>query len=92
MNIPPIQSAAPLQVAETGVREQVNLLNNNTQDVVSQYAPNVTAESEAGRPHDSQSQDRALLEQQEIAQNLQANARALEASSDRIGTLLDISI
>lgn len=90
-SIPGYSNSAPLQVAENGVRDQLNQLNQNTRDVVSQYAPNVSAESEASRARDGESQDRALIEQQEIANNLQANARALQAASDRIGTLLDLN-
>lgn len=42
----------------------------------------------AGR--DTQSQDRALAEQGEIVSSFRANAKSLQAASDRIGTLLDI--
>lgn len=50
------------------------------------------ADTEAFTGRDSSSQDRALLEQGEIVNGFQANARSLQAAGERIGTILDIRV
>lgn len=50
------------------------------------------ASAEALNGRDTRTQDRALVEQQEIASSFQANARSLEAAGERIGTIIDIKV
>ncbi len=69
--------------AYTGLQIQQQRLDQNVAKVAS-------AEAASGR--DSSTQDRALVEQAEIVTSMQANARSLEAASERIGTLLDIKV
>jgi len=67
--------------AYTGVQTQLQRFDENVNKVAS-------TEAAAGR--DTTTQDRALVEQTEIVSSLQANARSLQAASERIGTLLDV--
>ncbi|MCP4076260.1 MAG: hypothetical protein GY744_08745 [Gammaproteobacteria bacterium] len=67
--------------AYTGVQTQLQRFDENVNKITS-------TEAAAGR--DTTTQDRALVEQTEIVSSLQANARSLQAASERIGTLLDV--
>lgn len=69
--------------ATQGVQIQQNRFQQNVERV---------AGVEAASPRDTQSQDRALVEQIEIVSSLQANARSLQAAGERIGTLIDIKV
>lgn len=74
-----------------------NAINNASQGIQVQqqrFQQNVeqVAGVEAASPRDTQSQDRALVEQIEIVSSLQANARSLQAAGERIGTLIDIKV
>jgi len=69
--------------AYTGLQTQTQRLERNVTEVAS---------IEATSAHDSSTQDRALVEQLDIINSMQANARSLEAASDRIGTLIDIKV
>ena len=53
---------------------------------------NEVASIEPTSARDSRTQDRALVEQIEIISSFQANARSLQAASERIGTLLDVKV
>ncbi len=66
--------------AVEGIQIQQERLNENVSEI---------ANSEAASGRDTQSQDRALVEQREIVNNLQANAKSLQAAGERIGTLID---
>ena len=86
MNIPSTSNAPPIvasatQSAVEGIRTQEELLERNVTEV---------ARSESAESHDTSSRDRALTEQNEIVQAVQANARSLEAANERIGTLVDL--
>jgi Cu/Ag efflux pump CusA len=78
MNIP-----STITSAYSGIQTQTQRMDKNVAEVAS-------VEASSGR--DSSTQDRALVEQIDIINSLQANARSLEAASDRIGTLLDIKV
>lgn len=67
--------------AYTGVQTQLQRFDKNVSEV---------ATSEAATGRDTNTQDRALVEQTEIVSSLQANARSLQAAGERIGTLLDV--
>lgn len=69
--------------AYSGLQLQQQRFQQNVSEVAN-------SESAAGR--DTRTQDRALVEQIEIVNSLQANARSLQAASDRIGTLIDIKV
>lgn len=69
--------------ATQGIQTQQHRLQQNVAQVAS-------VEAATGR--DTQTQDRALVEQIEIVSSLQANARSLQAASERIGTLIDIKV
>lgn len=86
MNIPSIPNTPPIVASSTqsaveGIRTQEELLERNVAEV---------ARNEGSQSHDTSSQDRALVEQKEIIQAVQANARSLEAANERIGTLVDL--
>ncbi len=89
MNIPAtgnstsILNPASHNNAVEGIRTQEQRLERNVTEV---------ARSDESQSHDAGSQDRALVEQREIVQAVQANARSLEAASQRIGTLVDIKV
>jgi hypothetical protein len=78
MNIP-----SSITSAYTGLQTQDLRLQRNVSQVAS---------VEAISGHDSSTQDRALIEQQDIVTSFKANARSLEAASERVGTLLDIKV
>jgi|TARA_B110000977_G_scaffold64347_1_gene87505 hypothetical protein len=67
--------------AVEGINTQQQLLERNVEQVV---------ESQGADAKDSQSQDRILVEQQQIVTEVQANARSLEMSNERLGTLINI--
>jgi hypothetical protein len=69
--------------ASLGMQIQQQRLQQNVEKV---------AGVEATVPRDTQTQDRALVEQIEIVSSLQANARSLEAANQRIGTLVDLKV
>jgi len=69
--------------AVEGIRTQEQRLERNITEV---------ARNEDAQSHDAGSQDRALIEQGEIVQAVQANARSLEAANQRIGTIVDIKV
>ena len=88
MNIPSTQSATTIlpsadNSAAEGIRTQEQRFERNVAEV---------ARNEGTQARDSSSQDRALVEQGEIVQAVQANARSLEAASQRVGTLVDIKV
>jgi hypothetical protein len=64
-----------------GINTQQQLLERNVEQV---------AKSQGADAKESQSQDRALVEQQQILTDFQANARSLEVSNERLGTLINI--
>ena len=66
-----------------GIQVQQQRLEQNVEQI---------ANSEAGAGRDTSSQDRALVEQIDIVNSLQANARSLEVAGERIGTLVDIQV
>jgi hypothetical protein len=51
---------------------------------------NATAETEPSAARDTQTRDRVLTEQNDIVDSLRANARTLQASGERVGTLIDV--
>jgi len=69
--------------AYTGIQTQTQRFDRNVAEVAS-------VEALSGR--ESTTQDRALVEQLDIINSLQANARSLEAAGERIGTLIDIKV
>ena len=88
MNIPSTQNATTIlpsanNSAAEGIRTQEQRFERNVAEV---------AKNEGAQARDISSQDRALIEQGEIVQAVQANARSLEASSQRIGALVDIEV
>ena len=76
-----IQSASSSAIE--GVRTQEQRLERNVVEV---------ARSEDAESQNLDSKHKALVEQQEIVQSVRANARSLEAASQRIGTLVDIQV
>ena len=66
-----------------GIQVQQQRLQQNVNEV---------AGIEAASGRDTRTQDRALVEQIEIISSLKANARSLEAASERVGTLIDIKV
>ena len=88
MNTPGISSSPTLippatNSAAEGIRNQEQRFERNVAEV---------ARNEETQSHDAGSQDRALIEQREIVQAVQANARSLEAANQRVGTLVDIEV
>jgi len=88
MNIPSTQNTPTIlpsadNSAAQGIRTQEQRFERNVAEV---------ARNEGTQARDINSQDRALVEQGEIVQAVQANARSLEAASQRIGTLVDIEV
>jgi|TARA_B110000459_G_C16380924_1_gene389791 hypothetical protein len=75
-NLPTVTNSAV-----EGINTQQQLLERNVEQVV---------ESQGADAKDSQSQDRILVEQQQIVTEVQANARSLEMSNERLGTLINI--
>lgn len=76
------------------ISSAVNSASQGMQIQQQRFQQNVerVAGVEATAPRDTQTQDRALVEQIEIVSSLQANARSLEAASERIGTLVDLKV
>jgi len=66
-----------------GFRTQAQRLERNVAEV---------AQPENTNAHDLDSRDKALVEQKEIVQAVQANARSLEAANEAIGTLIDLKV
>ncbi len=88
MNISGVSSSTTLIPSATnsaadGIRTQEQRFERNVAEVSS---------NNQTQARDANSQDRALIEQHEIVQAVQANARSLEAASQRIGTLVDIEV
>ena len=88
MNIPSTPNTTTLlpsadNSAAQGIRTQEQRFERNVAEV---------ARNQDSQTHDSNSQDRALLEQGEIVRAVRANARSLEAANERIGTLVDINV
>lgn len=87
MNISSVNSTTATQSASSnaveGIRAQEQRLARNVTEV---------ARSESNGSENSTSRDKALIEQREIIQSVQANARSLEAAGQRIGTLIDIQV
>ncbi len=73
----------PVRSAEQGLREQFARLERNVNEV---------ARGESGNGFAAGSQQRALLEQQEILRNTRANARSLETANRALGTIIDIRV
>lgn len=74
-------NASAIANATAGLQEQNQQLQQNVTEI---------AETSESSSRDVDSQDRALVEQQDIVNNFQGNARALAAASDRVGTLIDL--
>jgi len=88
MNIPGVANPtslipAAINSSAEGIRSQEQRFDRNVAEV---------ARDDQAQAHDTNSQDRALIEQREIVQAVQANARSLEAAGQRIGTLVDIEV
>ena len=77
---PQILPSATTSAVE-GINTQQQLLERNVEQV---------AEGQGGEAQNTNSQDRALVEQQQIVTAVQANANALEAANERLGTLINI--
>lgn len=75
--------SSALNNAYTGLQIQQQRFDRGVSEITS---------SEALNGRDTRTQDRALVEQQEIASSFQANARSLEAAGERIGTIIDIKV
>jgi len=69
--------------AVSGLQEQNQRFEKNVVEVAS---------SSSSASRDNSSQDRALIEQQEIVNNFRGNARALEASNEAVGSIIDIEV
>ena len=69
--------------AVEGINTQQQRLNRNVEQV---------AQGQSADTGNNQSQNRALVEQQQIVTAVQANARSLEAANQRVGTLIDIEV
>lgn len=76
----PILPSATNSAVE-GINTQQQLLDRNVEQV---------AQGQGADARNTNSQDRALVEQQQIVTAVQANARSLEAANERLGTLIDI--
>ncbi len=70
-------------IAAEGIRGQLTRLDQNAA---------VVAHGQGSDSLTSGSRDLALVEQSEIVRAVRANARSLEASSQAIGTILDIKV
>jgi hypothetical protein len=67
--------------AVEGINTQLQLLERNVEQV---------AAGQGAEAQNTNSQDRGLVEQQQIVTAVQANARSLEAANERLGTVIDI--
>ena len=83
VNKPPYPPADPAATATEGIRQQVERLERNVAEVARDEQSDGSAEG---------SRERALVEQQEIVRSVRANARALEAANETVGTILDIKV
>jgi len=77
---PQILPSATTSAVE-GINTQQQLLERNVEQV---------SQSQGADAKNSNSQDKLLVEQQQIVTAVQANARSLEAASERLGTLINI--
>ncbi len=75
--------SSALANAVAGLQEQNQRFEKNVAEV---------AASSSSSSRDSGSQDKALVEQQEIVNNFRSNAEALRASSEVIGSIIDIEV
>lgn len=69
--------------AVSGLQEQNQRVEKNVEEVAS---------SSSSSSRDANSQDKALVEQQEIVNNFRGNAEALRASNEAVGTIIDIEV
>ncbi len=69
--------------AVAGLQEQNQRFEKNVEEVAS---------SSSSSNRDLSSQDKAIVEQQEIVNNFRGNAEALRASNEVIGTIIDIEV
>lgn len=69
--------------AREGLRAQDKIFERNVVEV---------AQPGNSNAHDIDSRDKALVEQKEIVQAVQANARSLEAGNESVGTLIDLKV
>jgi len=69
--------------AVAGLQEQNQRFEKNVAEVAS---------SSSSSSRDASSQDKALVEQQEIVNNFRGNAEALKASNEAIGSIIDIEV
>ena len=69
--------------AVEGIQTQQQRLDRNVDQI---------AQGQSADARDSHSQNRALVEQQQIVTAVQANARSLEAANQRLGVLIDIEV
>lgn len=69
--------------AVTGLQEQNQRFEKNVEEIAS---------SSSSSSRDLGSQDKALVEQQEIVNNFRGNAEALRAANETIGTIVDIEV
>lgn len=69
--------------AVTGLQEQNQRFEKNVEEISS---------SSSSSSRDLASQDKALVEQQEIVNNFRGNAEALRAANETIGTIIDIEV
>lgn len=67
--------------AVEGINTQQQLLERNIEQI---------AQGQGADAQNSYSQNRTLVEQQQIVTAVQANARSLEAANERLGSLIDI--
>ncbi len=82
-NSPLYQLADARQGAVEGIHQQLTRLDQNVAEV---------ARTESGDTFSPGSRDRAIVEQNEIVLAVRANARSLQASSQALGTIIDIKI
>jgi len=67
--------------AVSGLQEQNQRFEKNVEEVAS---------SSSSSSRDASSQDKALVEQQEIVNNFRGNAEALRTASEAVGTIIDL--
>jgi len=76
-------ASSALTNAVTGLQEQNQRFEKNVEEVAS---------SSSSSSRDTSSQDKALVEQQEIVNNFRGNAAALKASNEAIGSIINIKV
>ena len=69
--------------AVSGLQEQNQRFEKNVEEVAS---------SSSASSHDTSSQDKALVEQQEIVNNFKGNAKALSVANETIGSIIDLKV